>query len=156
MAGSWRRFALEAVFLAALAVASGLAGLSTAEIVGVMALGWLLTALVELLAWLLAARRSNLAAARAAAPAPSGEPPAVPAAPQAPSPDQEDTGEQEAIGPSPEPAVAERKRFWRRKSRAEPAEAEPQPQPPSHVRLIPRPEQEPPGDDPPVERAEGA
>jgi hypothetical protein len=56
MAGSGRRFALEAVFLAGLGVAVGLAGLSTGRIIGVMALGWLLTALVELVSWRLAVR----------------------------------------------------------------------------------------------------
>ncbi len=57
MAGSGRRFALEALFLVALAVAAGLADLSAARIVGVMALGWLLTALVELASWRLAVRQ---------------------------------------------------------------------------------------------------
>src|ERR671931_375859 len=54
MAGSGRRFALEALFLGGLAVAVGLAGLSTGRIIGVMALGLLLTVLIELVSWRLA------------------------------------------------------------------------------------------------------
>ena len=45
------RFALEVLFLAALAAGLALAKLSTPEIIGVMALGWLVVALLEWAAW---------------------------------------------------------------------------------------------------------
>jgi hypothetical protein len=45
------RFGLEVVFLALLALAAGLADLSTGWIVGVMVAGWLLVTLIEWLAW---------------------------------------------------------------------------------------------------------
>ncbi|HEY7397883.1 MAG TPA: hypothetical protein VH538_06250 [Gaiellaceae bacterium] len=45
------RFALEVLFLAALATGLALAKLDTLEIVGVMALGWLVVALLEWAAW---------------------------------------------------------------------------------------------------------
>jgi hypothetical protein len=45
------RFAAEVAFLALLALAVGLAELSTEWIVVVMVIGWLLVALVEWLAW---------------------------------------------------------------------------------------------------------
>jgi hypothetical protein len=59
------RFAVEIAFLALLALAAGLAELDTVWIVVVMAIGWLLVALVEWLAW--RAERSD-AAPRIAAP----------------------------------------------------------------------------------------
>jgi hypothetical protein len=45
------RFALELVFLIALAVGSGVAELSPAAIVAVMAAAWLLVCLLELAVW---------------------------------------------------------------------------------------------------------
>ena len=45
------RFVLEVAFLSLLALAAGLAELATAWIIGVMAVGWVLVALVEWLAW---------------------------------------------------------------------------------------------------------
>lgn len=51
MSGFAPRFAVEVAFLALLALAVGLAELDTAWIVAVMAVGWLLVALVEWLAW---------------------------------------------------------------------------------------------------------
>ena len=45
------RFALEVLFLAALAAGLALAKLSALEIIGVMALGWLVVALLEWAAW---------------------------------------------------------------------------------------------------------
>ena len=45
------RFILEIAFLALLALAAGLADLSTGWIVGVMVAGWLLVSLIEWLAW---------------------------------------------------------------------------------------------------------
>ena len=68
MAGSGRRFAFEAAFLVGLAVAVGLAGLSAGRIIGVMALGWLFTALVELVSWRLALRHPRGVAVLEAAP----------------------------------------------------------------------------------------
>ena len=44
------RFAMEAVFLVALAIAMGLADLSSTAIVAVMAVAWLLVAIIEWLA----------------------------------------------------------------------------------------------------------
>jgi fatty acid desaturase len=45
------RFAVEVAFLALLALAVGLAELATPWIVAVMAVGWLLVAVIEWLAW---------------------------------------------------------------------------------------------------------
>ena len=45
------RFAVEAAFLALLALAAGFADLETWQIAVVMVVGWLLVTLVELLAW---------------------------------------------------------------------------------------------------------
>jgi hypothetical protein len=45
------RFVLEVAFLVLLALAAGLAELSTAWIIAVMAVGWVLVAIVEWLAW---------------------------------------------------------------------------------------------------------
>jgi hypothetical protein len=155
MAGSGRRFALEAVFLAGLAVAVGLAGLSTGQIIGVMALGWLLTALIELVSWRLAARHPTGLALPAAPAQPVEEPPAQEqeAAPVAEQPPAKEV---------PEPAPRRRRRFWRRRP-SEPEGGEHEP-PPRHVRLIPKPptdtdtdtDSEPDAVPPPAERAEGA
>lgn len=57
------RFALEVVFLALLALAAGLAELSTAWIAGVMAVGWLLVTLIEWLAWRSEAAEAGMARA---------------------------------------------------------------------------------------------
>jgi hypothetical protein len=51
MSGFVLRFAAEVAFLALLALAVGLAELGTPWIVAVMAVGWLLVAVVEWLAW---------------------------------------------------------------------------------------------------------
>ena len=51
MGGPGLRFALEALFLVALAVAAGLAELSPTTIVVVMGAAWLLVAVIEWLAW---------------------------------------------------------------------------------------------------------
>jgi hypothetical protein len=179
MAGSGRRFALEAAFLAGLGVAVGLAGLSTGRIIGVMALGWLLTVLVELVSWRLAVRHPTgialpapaaSAAADAAAAMPQEEAPHA-AAEHLPEHEEEARPEEHPAGEDAEPApVAEedlgppvveparerRRSFWRRRAVQE---AEPEP-PPRHVRLIPKPPGEPDGDaEVPAasaERAEGA
>ena len=49
--GSGLRFALEAAFLIAVAIAAGFAELSATAIVGVMAVAWLLVCLFELAVW---------------------------------------------------------------------------------------------------------
>jgi hypothetical protein len=49
--GLGARFALEVVFLIALAIGAGVAELSAAAIVVVMAVGWLLVCLFELAVW---------------------------------------------------------------------------------------------------------
>ena len=51
MQGLGPRFALEVAFLIALAVGAGIAELSAAAIVTVMALAWLLISLFELAVW---------------------------------------------------------------------------------------------------------
>lgn len=51
MTGFAPRFAVEVAFLALLALAVGLAELATPWIVAVMAVGWLLVAAIEWLAW---------------------------------------------------------------------------------------------------------
>lgn len=51
MSGFGLRFAAEIAFLALLALAVGLAELATPWIVVVMAIGWVLVALIEWLAW---------------------------------------------------------------------------------------------------------
>jgi hypothetical protein len=98
--GPGLRFALEALFLVALAVAAGLAELGPTTIVLVMGAAWLLVAVIEWLAW-----REGPRVARAAPLSPV-ERPAV------------------------EPALAEpaprRRRLWRRES-PEPPEAAPAP-----------------------------
>jgi hypothetical protein len=49
--GLGARFALEVVFLIALAIGAGVAELSTSAIIVVMAAGWLLVCLFELALW---------------------------------------------------------------------------------------------------------
>ena len=181
MAGSGRRFALEAAFLAGLGVAVGLAGLSTGRIIGVMALGWLLTVLVELVSWRLAVRHPTGIALPA--PAASAAADAAAAMPQEearhaadehrPEPEEEARPEEHPAGedaelapvaeedlgpPAAEPPPRRRRRgFWRRRAVQE---VEPPEPPPRHVRLIPKPPGEPDGDaEVPAasaERAEGA
>ncbi|MGH3017100.1 MAG: hypothetical protein ACRDLU_01855 [Gaiellaceae bacterium] len=51
MSGFGLRFAAEVTFLGLLALAVGLAELATPWIVAVMVVGWLLVAVIELLAW---------------------------------------------------------------------------------------------------------
>jgi threonine/homoserine/homoserine lactone efflux protein len=51
MSGFALRFAVEVAFLVLLALAVGLAELSTPWIVAVMVVGWLLVAVIEWLAW---------------------------------------------------------------------------------------------------------
>jgi len=148
MAGAGGRFVLEALFLACLAVAAGLAGLTTSQIIGVMALGWFVTVLIELVSWRLAVRH-----------------PAVVAVPQPlvePEPEATDAPSEPAPEVAPEQAVAaepkRRKRgLFRRAPREEPPEpVEEVPEPPRHVRLIERGDDEDTAThDAPHQRAEG-
>jgi hypothetical protein len=154
MAGSGRRFVLEAIFLACLAVAAGLAGLTTSQIIGVMALGWVVTVLIELVSWRLAVRHPAVVAVGE----PLAEPEAVEAAlePEAiATPDQEP--EPPAAG-EPEPAPRKRGLFRRAPREEEPEPVEEQPaEPPRHVRLIERSDEEDTGThQTPEHRAEGA
>ena len=73
MGGPGLRFALEAAFLIALAVAAGLAELSATTIVIVMAAAWLLVAAIEWLAWREGPRVTYAAREQAAPPAPPPE-----------------------------------------------------------------------------------
>lgn len=148
MAGSGRRFVLEAIFLACLAVTAGLADLTTSQIIGVMALGWVVTVLIELVSWRLAVRH-----------------PAAAAAPQAlvePEPEAGEAGSalEPIPAPDPEPEPAPRKRglFRRAPREEEPAPPVEEPaEPPRHVRLIERSDEEDTGThQTPEQRAEGA
>ncbi len=160
MAGSGRRFALEAAFLVLLAVGAGLAGLSAGQIIGVMALGWVLTALVELASWLLAVRHPAPAVPRTeppalaearAAPAVQEEAVVAPEPPEAAKPGElvehpvvaEVLGDAEPLG-FEKPPAADEQRAWpaepgaarepepEREPEREP-EPEPQPEPPAAV-----------------------
>ncbi len=51
MSGFGLRFTVEIAFLGLLALAVGLAELATPWIVAVMVIGWVLVAVIELLAW---------------------------------------------------------------------------------------------------------
>lgn len=64
------RFLIEAGFIVAVAIAAGLADLSTWTIVGVVAAAWILVALVELVVW----KRTREPAREAPDPSPSPEP----------------------------------------------------------------------------------
>ena len=125
------RFAIEALFLIALAVGVAYADLSRKWIAIVMAGGWLIVALIELTAeriWATAPpwRRPDYYAA----PAPRREPVAAPPAPVAAKPKPAPQA-----SPEPEPVAA--------------AEAEPEPEaatvigPPERPNLEPEPEPEP-------------
>ena len=179
MAGASRRLVLEGAFLVGLAVAAGLAEFSTEEIIEVMALGWLVTVLIELVAWRLSLRKP-VVEQPAAVPAPMPAPPTPIAAASAPEPEPEPQPE-----PEPEPEVsqeeaaaraeeeagglrpAEPKRGgifgWRRREEAVGEITDETPAPPRHVRLIEREsagedEHEPAGDHDAssAERAKGA
>ena len=177
MAGAGRRLVLEGAFLVGLAVAAGLAEFTTAEIIEVMALGWLVTVLIELVAWRLSLRRP--AVEQQPEPVPAHAPAATPApvvAAPAPEPEAEAEAEpeltdEEVAARAEEEAgglrPAEPKRGgifgWRRREEAAGEITDETPAPPRHVRLIERPtgdddEHEPTGDHdaPPAERAKGA
>ena len=159
------RFALEALFLLLLAIGAGLADLRPALIVLVMAVAWVLVALIEFTAERIAASPISYILPE---PAPTEEgdaeqvfwpgpeertvvaPPLRPAEPEAAEPvlkpetvaESEPEGEpvpERAAEPQPEslepPAPARRRRLLRRRERA----PEPiPPPPPRHVKLLPR------------------
>jgi hypothetical protein len=103
--GPGLRFALEAAFLIALAVAAGLAELSPTTIVLVMGAAWLLVAVIEWLAWRETPRVTRVLDEAGPAPVAEAVPPAA-----------------EAVPPEAEPEPGRRRRFWRRR-RAEEAAA---------------------------------
>ena len=178
MAGAGRRLVLEGAFLVGLAVAAGLAEFTTEEIIEVMALGWLVTVLIELVAWRLSLRKPvaeetpappvpvpasapMAAAAPVPEPAPDAEPEVVPDAESELDPyEAAARAEEEAGGLRP----AEPKRGgifgWRRKAEPVGEFTDETPPPPRHVRLIERSNDndEPAGDhdESPAERAKGA
>jgi hypothetical protein len=95
--GPGLRFALEALFLIALAVAAGFAELEPTTIVLVMAAAWLLVAVIEWLAWREGPRVTRVVREDAGRPA----------APQVVS--------------APESEPTRQRRFWRRREPEEPA-----------------------------------
>lgn len=154
MAGSGRRFVLEAIFLACLAVAAGLADLTTSQIIGVMALGWVVTVVIELVSWRLAVRHPAVVAV----PQPLVEPEAVEITPgPGPIATPDDAPQPQPVH---EPEQERRKRglFRRAPREEEPAPVEEPVEPPRHVRLIERSDDEDTGthDTTPEQRAEDA
>jgi outer membrane biosynthesis protein TonB len=147
------RFALEALFLVALAIALGLAGLSTGWIVLVMAIGWLLVALVEFtaerisaspLSYLLPQRAEPPAAdAEASWPMPE-ERTVVAPPPERPEPEPEPEPEPAPKPELPEPveereeAPARPRRLRSFLRRREPEGEAELSEPPRHVKLLPR------------------
>ena len=111
------RFVLEAGFLILLAVVAGIAELSPGLIVLVMAVGWLLVALIEYFAWRQSpgfATVQRYAVAEGAAAAPAQEmvedppPPTPPPGPPEPDAAPQETVPSEASEPpTPAPATAE-------------------------------------------------
>lgn len=98
MEGLGARFALEVAFLIALAIGVGVAELSAASIVVVMAVGWLVVCLFELAVW---AEGPRFPVLERRAPAEETEPAAV-----------------TEIRP---PDAPRRRRFWRRRRDGEAA-----------------------------------
>jgi outer membrane biosynthesis protein TonB len=150
------RFALEALFLVLLAIGAGLADLRPGFIVLVMAIAWLLVAIVEFTAERITAspltyllpQRGDPPVDEAEAAWPMPEERTVVAPPERPEPEPEPQPEPEAEpelplapeeperAPEPEPASPGRLRSLLR--RREP-DAEPEPSaPPRHVKLLPR------------------
>jgi hypothetical protein len=156
------RFALEALFLVLLALGAGLADLSAGFIVLVVAVGWLLVAIVEFTAERIAAspltyllpQRAEPPAGEAderwpmpeertiVAPLEQSEPEPEPE----PGPEAEPEPEPEPV-PEPEPAVdeapesdeSEPRRGLRARFRRRRQDDEPEPSaPPRHVKLLPR------------------
>jgi len=154
------RFALEALFLVLLAIGAGLADLRPEVIVLVMAVAWVLVALIEFTAervaaaptsYLLPAPRQPEEAESERVPWPPPEERTVVAPPERPpEPEQQPEAESEPqpeSEPEPEPEVVEehepeaepapRRRGILRRRRQQEAEAEPS-APPRHVKLLPR------------------
>ena len=156
------RFALEALFLVLLAIGAGLADLRPVVIVLLMAVAWVLVALIEFTAeriaasptsYLLPAPQQPEEAESERVPWPPPEERTVVAPPERPpEPEQEPEAESEPQvesepEPEPEPEVVEehepeaqpapRRRGILRRRRQQEAEAEPAP-PPRHVKLLPR------------------
>jgi len=153
------RFALEALFLVLLAIGAGLADLRPAVIVLVMAVAWVLVALIEFTAGRIAASPTSYLLP--ASPQPEeGEAERVPWLPpeertvvappeRPPEPEEEPEAESEPQAepePEPEPEVVEEhepeaqpasRRGILRRRRQQEAEAESSP-PPRHVKLLPR------------------
>jgi hypothetical protein len=118
--GPGLRFALEAAFLIALAVAAGLAELSPTAIVLVMGAAWLLVAVIEWLSWREAPRITRVR--KEAVPTPVIE----------------------AVPPAAEPEPTRRRRFWRRRKAEEEQPAEVPPATAGEdTQDLPPPEQEP-------------
>jgi hypothetical protein len=152
------RFALEALFLVLLAVGAGFADLRPALIVLVMAVAWVLVAVVEFTAERIA-RSSTSYLLPAPAQPEAGEservvwprpeertvvaPPEPPPEPQAAGPEPEEESAQKKVEPpkpEPEPDVpAPPRRSLRGLLRGRRRELEPSAQsPPRHVKLLPR------------------
>ena len=153
------RFALEALFLVLLAIGAGLADLRPVVIVLVMAVAWVLVALIEFTAervaaaptsYLLPAPRQPEEAESERVPWPPPEERTVVAPPERPpEPEQQPEAESEPqpeSEPEPEPEVVEEhepeaqpapRRGILRRRRQQEAEAEPSP-PPRHMKLLPR------------------
>lgn len=161
------RFALEAIFLVLLAIGAGLAELRPALIVLVMAVAWVLVALVEFTAERIAASPTSYLLP-APAPPEEGEPeqvfwpppeertvvapPQRPAKPQAdepkpehkPEPDPEPEPGDEPLPEQvsePEPTSLEPPESGRRRGFLRRRKPEPEPSPPApprHVKLLPR------------------
>jgi outer membrane biosynthesis protein TonB len=155
------RFALEALFLVLLAIGAGLADLSAGFIVLVMAVAWLLVAIVEFTAERIAAAPlTYLLPERSEAPADEPEarwpmpeertivaPLEQPAAEAEPAPEPEPEPEPEAEEPveanDPEPPEEEEpaapRRGLRSRLRRRRQDDDPEPAtPPRHVKLLPR------------------
>src|SRR4051794_15917041 len=106
--GSGRRVALEVIFLTCLAVAAGLADLTTSQIIGVIALGWVVTVLIELVSWRLAVRHPAVVAVAQ----PLAEPQAEAGEAAPPAPEAEAAAEPEPqAAVDPEPAARKRGLF---------------------------------------------
>ena len=129
------RFALEALFLVLLAIAAGLAGLSAGFIVLVMAVAWLLVAIIEFTAERISASPLTYLLPQRA------EPPADEEEARWPMPEERTVvAPPEQAAPEPEP-----------ESEPEPvleSEAEPEPQPEAETEPEPEAETEPEPDEP--------
>ena len=136
----WPRFALEAFFLIAVALAAGLLNLSVAEVVVVMAAAYLLTVAFELFSWRARRSRRSPGAAAAVEELPVHEPPnaivTVRAGDRPPRPEEDEMWLDQLAVPDedaePDPAPT-----------AEPQPAEPQPDVAPEPEPVSEPEPEP-------------